>query len=330
MKKTVVIGLLILAAGIVLAGISFAVMGFSFGGFNGEKYEAVTTEIGTDYTKIDIQAKIEDIRILRIDAKAPTLRVVCSENSRLKHTVTVENSTLTIRTVESRKWYERFGIFFTGKPEITLYIPDQPYDLQVATETGDVEVCGSSPYGEVSIRAGTGDVRAYAAAGGSVTVQTSTGDILWTREDPEEPRHLSIAGDLSFTTSTGEIRASSITCQGTAEIRVSTGDTRLESFGCAALESTGSTGDITLTDTNVGGSLSIRRSTGDVRFERCDAGELHITTSTGSVTGTLLTEKVFFTKTETGKVSVPKSAAGGECEITTSTGDIKIGLSPAM
>jgi hypothetical protein len=330
MKKIVIIGLLILVVGIVVAGVSFAVMGFSFGGFNVEKYEAVTTEIGTDYTKIDIQAKIEDIRILRVDAKAPTLRVVCSENSRLKHTVTVENDTLTIRTVENRKWYDHIGIFAAGKPEITLYIPDRPYDLQVQTETGDVEVCGRSPYGEVSIRTGTGDVRGWAEVSGSVTVQTSTGDILWMREDTEDPRPLSMAGDLFFTTSTGEIRASSITCQGTAEIRVSTGDAWLGSFGCAALESTGSTGDITLTDTVVRGSLSIRRSTGDVRFERCDAGELHIPTSTGSVTGTLLTEKVFFPKTETGKVSVPKSTTGGECEITTSTGNIQIGFSPAM
>ena len=47
-------------------------------------------------------------------------------------------------------------------------------------------------------------------------------------------------------------------------------------------------------------------------------------TDTGKVVGSLLSEKVFIAETSTGKVSVPKTTTGGKCEITTSTGDIKI------
>ena len=38
----------------------------------------------------------------------------------------------------------------------------------------------------------------------------------------------------------------------------------------------------------------------------------------------LLSPKIFFTETSTGKVQVPRSLSGGECGITTSTGDIKL------
>ena len=65
-------------------------------------------------------------------------------------------------------------------------------------------------------------------------------------------------------------------------------------------------------------------STGDIKLDKSDAAEIFIKTSTGNVTGTLLTEKVFITQTSTGNIKVPKSIKGGRCEITTSTGNIKI------
>ena len=71
-------------------------------------------------------------------------------------------------------------------------------------------------------------------------------------------------------------------------------------------------------------SISVERSTGDVRLDRCDAGELSVKTSTGSVAGSLLSEKVFVTHTDTGRVDLPATAVGGKCEITTTTGNIRI------
>ena len=44
MKKAVIVGILILALGLVVSGISFALMGFSFNSFAKEKYESVTTD----------------------------------------------------------------------------------------------------------------------------------------------------------------------------------------------------------------------------------------------------------------------------------------------
>ena len=63
-----------------------------------------------------------------------------------------------------------------------------------------------------------------------------------------------------------------------------------------------------------------------MKFDGCDAGELLVHTDTGDVSGSLLSEKIFIVRTDTGKISVPASVSGGRCEITTDTGDIKINL----
>ena len=72
------------------------------------------------------------------------------------------------------------------------------------------------------------------------------------------------------------------------------------------------------------GNYNIKRSTGKMNFTDCDANELYIKTSTGDIKGNLLTNKIFITESDTGKINVPKSTKGGICEISTDTGDIMI------
>ena len=327
MKKLIIAGILILVLGIVVCGVSFALMGFTFGDFTAQKYETVITEIDTDFTKIDIRGNTENIRIRRIEEADPdtrTPRVICSENDWLKHTVTVENDTLTIRSVDTRKWYEHIGINASGTPEILLYIPVFPYVLDIETDTGDVEIKDHSLGNDIRIRTDTGDVYVQDAVGVNVFVQTDTGDIRWTYREAPPAKKVNIVGNLSLITSTGHIRVENAGCAGDLFLQVSTGKTLLENCRFANLESTGSTGDMTLKDTIVQGDLKIRRSTGNVKLEDCDAVGIRIQTDTGDVTGTLLSPKIFFTETSTGKVQVPRSLSGGECGITTSTGDIKL------
>ena len=113
---------------------------------------------------------------------------------------------------------------------------------------------------------------------------------------------------------------------GSLYLSVSTGDTVLSNIKCQNLLSTGNTGDISLKNVIATEKIYIERSTGNVKFNGSDAGEIIVKTTTGNVTGTLLSEKVFITKTSTGKINVPKTTTGGKCEITTSTGNIKINI----
>ena len=149
----------------------------------------------------------------------------------------------------------------------------------------------------------------------AVKIETGTGDIAV--EDLS-------AGALALTVSTGRVTAKNVRCAGEMEVYVSTGKTELNGVRCGGLTSEGSTGDMTLTDVVADGMLSVQRSTGDVALNGCDAAEITVQTDTGDVTGRLLSEKVFVTETDTGRVEVPKTMTGGTCTVTTDTGNIQI------
>ena len=55
--------------------------------------------------------------------------------------------------------------------------------------------------------------------------------------------------------------------------------------------------------------------------------ELFVKTDTGDISGSLLSDKIFLTETDTGSIKVPQSVNGGKCELTTDTGDIRITVS---
>lgn len=182
---------------------------------------------------------------------------------------------------------------------MTVYLPQNAYaSLRVEAATGGVAVPGDFTFETLDISTSTGDITVSAPSVGALRLATATGGISVSSMDPE--------GDLELKTSTGTIKLTDVTCAG--------------------LSAESSTGTITLRNVTAAGAFSIRSSTGGVRFEDSDAARISVRTSTGGVTGTLRSEKVFITETSTGKVDVPKTLAGGRCEITTSTGSIRIAL----
>ena len=149
----------------------------------------------------------------------------------------------------------------------------------------------------------------------ALTVKSRTGDI--------NVCNLSVSS-LDLCVTTGKVTATDVVCKGDVSVSVSTGKTYLTDIKCQRLISSGNTGDMTMENVIASESFSIERSTGDVRLDSCDAAEIFITTDTGDVWGSLLSDKVFITRTDTGKVDTPKTTVGGRCEITTDTGNIKI------
>lgn len=151
----------------------------------------------------------------------------------------------------------------------------------------------------------------------AISVKASTGDV---RIDNVRTSAL----DVKLTT--GNITTTGVRCDGDVNINLTTGDVALSALECKNLTSTGSTGNVTLTNVVASENITVERSTGDVTFEDSDGAKILVKTSTGSVSGSLLTEKVFVVKSDTGRVDVPSSSKGGECKITTDTGNIIISI----
>ena len=239
----------------------------------------------------------------------------CYEQTKLNHSVSVTDGKLAIEAVDSRHWYDNISINF-DEPQITVYLPKGEYNtLEVKSSTGSVEIAKDFSFERIDVSAGTGNVANHASASGDIKLRASTGNISVGSVT---------AASLSLSVSTGNITASDVTVTNEVYVKVSTGKACLTSVSCKSFESIGNTGNIFLTNLIATEKITIERSTGGVKFDGCDAGEIFVKTSTGSVTGSLLSEKDFDPKTNTGDVEVPRGSTGGTCKIITDTGDIKI------
>lgn len=277
-------------------------------------YETNTCEIHEEFSDIVIKTDTADIVFL--PSEDEVCKVTCYEKENLKHSVGVVDGTLEINAVDTRKWYDYISFYEASK--ITVYLPEQEYgSLNIEESTGDIDLPNRFAFGNIDISVSTGDVYCAASVANNVKIEASTGDVCLENMS---------ANSVDVSVSTGEVSVSNIACVADVKIVVSTGKSFLSNIICENLISKGSTGDISLQSVIATGKFSIDRSTGDVKFEASDAGEIFVTTDTGDVRGTLLSEKVFITQTDTGRVEVPNSVVGGRCEITTDTGDIKISI----
>ncbi len=297
MNKTTLVWIIIAASmiflGIAIFIVSLAVNGWDFTKFSTETFETNTYDIEEDFSKILLET--DTAQIFVVPSEDGKCKVTCIENVKVKHSVQVENNTLTIRVTDTRKWYEHIGISFEG-PRIAVWLPETEYsDLKINSSTGDVFVLKGLCFENMDIAVSTGASVVHASVLENLKIKTSTGDIGVHNASPK-----------------------------TLDLSVSTGKIHVENVKCENFTSTGTTGDLTLENVIATEKFHIERNTGDVEFVNSDAEEIFVETSTGDVTGSLKSAKVFQTETNTGRVKVPETTAGGKCEITTNTGDIEI------
>ena len=300
-KIWLIVAVSLVALGIIMFGVVMTMLNWDFIKLGTSKYETNSYEINERFHNISIDTDTADITVLPSDDGK--VKVVCQEESKLKHSVNVQNDTLIISLRDNRKWYDYIGISI-GSSKITVYLPttivipeDQYNSLVIKASTADIDISKGFHFGHVDIETSTGDIKL-----GSMST-----------------------GDMSLSVTTGYIEASNIICED-LEIEVSTGKTKLTNVKCKNLTSDGDTGSISLTNVIASDKIDIERSTGDVKFDGCDAKDICVETDTGDVKGSLLTEKVFIARTDTGRINVPKTTSGGVCEITTDTGDIIINI----
>ncbi len=281
--------ILVVAGGVVFAG-SSAALGFEYGALSTARCETVTHEIRERFDRIDVSTAVGDV--ILAPAEDSVCRVVCHEMPEKPHTVAVEDGTLTVRSAESGAW---FGLFL-DRVSVTVYLPQSEYAaLSVHADTGDVEIPGGFRFGSVELTGSTADIRCAASAEGTMRIRTATGSVR--------------LSDLSA---------------GALTVSVGTGESTLSGVRCRSLRAEATTGDLNLRDVVAEGELNAHTTTGDIRLDRCDAASLAIAATTGDISGTLCSGKQFTARSSTGDVSLPASAAGGACDVETTTGDIHI------
>lgn len=317
-KIWLIVGAALIVFGVLLFVAALAMSRWNIHALSTEELVTDTYPVDEPFHSITVLTDTADITFA--PSEDGNCRVVCRERKKEKHHVFVRDDALWVEMPQSRDQRVHFSIV-TESPSITLYLPETVCAaLRIEESTGVVEIPTDFRFGNISISATTGSVRCMASADGELSIRLSTGDM--------ELENVS-AGSLKLSTTTGGIRVRDAVCAGRMEVSVKTGFAELTDVSCLALTSGGSTGDLNLKNVVAAERISAERSTGGIWLDGCDAGELYLKTTTGSVSGSLLTEKVFLIETNTGHMDVPKTIAGGRCEITTNTGDIEIELCPA-
>lgn len=315
MRKTkwrLLLAVALLVVGLILTIGGMKMLQWNISALGLPAYDTATYELTDPVSSLTIEAGTADVTITKTTNEYG--RVVCYEKEKQHYAVGMRGDELVITLDDQRKWYER--LFSYGQPNITVYLPEGEYTaLKIKNSTGDVNVRQDFRFDSADITASTGDVTCEAAVSGEVKIALSTGNISFTGKT---------AGALSLSVSTGHVSVENTAVTDNVSVRVSTGKATLKNVTCASFSSTGDTGDLMLTDVVATGALTVERSTGDVKFVRCDAAELDVKTDTGDVTGSLCSEKIFFAKSDTGKVNVPECLTGGKCKVETDTGKIML------
>lgn len=236
--------------------------------------------------------------------------------------------------------------------DVTVPVGFSFESLRIKVSTGNVSV-SAAVAGDLNVGASTGDISVSNTSAASASLTTSTGRIdasgltlsgnYYAKSSTGNQSHtnvtcttatmisstgdkvissLNASGNLVIESDTGDDTFTNTTCAD-AIVTTSTGHQSYTNFSCASAQLRASTGKINATNLIATGHFRAETSTGDITLEHCDAATLTILADTGDVKGTLLSHKVFYTQTDTGKVEVPRSTEGGLCEVTTDTGDIR-------
>ena len=142
MKKTTKILLLVAAAfvlgGMVMVAAAKKEVKNGLGDLNTVTYETNTYEISENFNNLSIDTSTADI-VFSVSA-GETCKVVCFENSKVKHSVTVADNTLVIKVIDERTWRDHIGMNF-DTPKVTVFLPKTEYDsLLIEESTGDIQV----------------------------------------------------------------------------------------------------------------------------------------------------------------------------------------------
>ena len=179
MSKKVKIWLITAAAliafGLILFAGVMATYDWDFTKLSTVTYVTNTYEASGEFDKISINVDTTEIEFVPTDDGSCS--IVCFEAEKVKHSATVQNSTLVIDTIDTRKWYDHICISL-GTSKMTVYLPQDKYtSLLIDTDTGDVIIPNNFAFEDIEIKGDTSDVVCMASVLNVIKIESDTGNI---------------------------------------------------------------------------------------------------------------------------------------------------------
>lgn len=314
-KTSLIVAAILFVAGIAILALSYGLTGCDLSKLNTKNYITTTFEITETFNSIDVDTSGANI-VLAVSEDGQC-KVVCHDSDDIEYSAKVVNDTLTVSHKVVNFEFISFDVFVNEEIAVTVYLPENIYNkVSLNASSGSIKVPSDFGFMYADLRCSSGSISCSAVISDTLTAKTSSGSTTINNFNGDE---------IQVSSSSGSINLNNVSYD-TMTITASSGSVNFDNCEGNDLNVETSSGSISLRNV-ISDVMTITASSGSVSFDRCDGNDINVETSSGSVKGTLLTSKKFVTDTSSGSVHVPSDdAADGTCNITTSSGSIKINI----
>lgn len=273
-KVWIIIAVCLIVLGAIIGAVSLAMMNFDFSNLNTNKFVSNEHKITEDFNNIKIDVDTSDIEFVR--SQTEECMVVTIDTDKIKHSVSVQNGTLTVSVEDDREWYDYIGIW-TGEISLTIHLPKDSYDsLDIDADTSDITVAKDFTFENVEIETDTGDVEFLASASEKLDINTDTGEIKIGELGNDYK-------NINLKTDTGDIKLWYIVADEKITVQSSTGDVWLSVINVPYVSVKTSTGDVE-GNLYTAPKFITKTGTGDVNVPEAKTDDVfEITTGTGDI-----------------------------------------------
>lgn len=320
-NKCLLTAVILIVIGCVTFVIALAAAGWDIGkiGVNNTDMEKHVYTPGEEFTEISVALSSEDLKFAL--AEDGVCRVETYTHKKAVPTVEIVGGKLQVSVADNRSWNEHVVFFSCGNvgASVTVYLPQKAYDsMQVTIGSGNTEIASCGRFGRITVGGASGNILCRDAEAETLTLGTASGNI--------EVRNLSFSAAELSTASGNILFKSSAVTDAHVTAHTASGRIQLKDMACGGLNLETASGEVALEGVTASGAAHITTTSGAVRFRSSDAASIKVKTTSGDVSGTLLSDKIFATHTQSGWVDTPASASGGLCEIETISGSVRISV----
>ena len=304
----IVVGSIALGAGAVIVGYNVVKKGR-----NSDNYVTNRHDIDEEIKNFDIRTATANVELAKAnDGKG---LVVCEEREKVYHQVTVQDGLLKIKTVDTRRWYEKWFFNFDFRPmKITVYLPETACEnFNYDSSTGGLDIASDYTFTSIKAVASTGSININNKVSGDIEAKASTGSVSIKN---------ATANKILAKASTGSVTVKNIEVVGEARAEASTGSVNVEGLKCASFYAKTSTGSFNGLEIEATGDAHIEGSTGSSKVKTIKAKNLEIKHSIGGATIEDAQCEDLTIRGSTGAVRLTSVIVDNKIDVKTSTGDI--------
>ncbi|MBQ3566086.1 MAG: DUF4097 family beta strand repeat protein [Oscillospiraceae bacterium] len=312
-KKTIIIiAVILVIAGAVISSSVFMFSDFKYSDLSDSKSETNTHIINESFDNISVSSGAFDVNFFYSDDNE--CKVICKESDKIRHSVSVENNTLTIKEDET-EWFDHINFMVIEKYELNVYLPENVYEtLDINCSSGDITVPGNFNFNKnADISVSSGDVNFDGHVKGNLEITATSGDIKITGAE---------ANEITASVTSGDIRCVNVTAFNRLNTTATSGDITVKDSTMDYFYNSTTSGSTDLINTTVDYDINMESTSGDITLERCDADSLELSSTSGNIEGSLLSSKIFSVDTNSGDIDIPDSVSGGKCDVETTSGNI--------